>query len=199
MNASPRTMRPTTTALIRAGEILMRITVATAVACLMVGGVRIAGDAGAAIKRTTDIPAQPLAPALQTLMKERDIQLVYRAELIADRRTSGATGELTAIEALGASPRRHGPDVPVPRREDDHVAACAVRRCKARQRATLREHGLKRRTKRRARRRRQRRRRARRLRSRAASGTDFAWLRRMREWMRADDREPRPPTRPAHK
>ncbi len=78
----------------------MRMTLAATVACLALIGVSTAHDADAAIKRTTDIPAQPLAPALQTLIKERDIQLVYRAELIGDRRTGGASGELTAIEAL---------------------------------------------------------------------------------------------------
>jgi len=75
-------------------------TVATAI-CFSLAGLSFADGADAAMKRRTDIPAQSLAPALQTLVRERDIQLIYRAELIGDRRTGGASGEFTAVEALG--------------------------------------------------------------------------------------------------
>jgi Secretin and TonB N terminus short domain len=54
----------------------------------------------AAQRQLTNIPAQELAPALQALARERDIQLVYRSELVSDRRTSGARGNLTVEEAL---------------------------------------------------------------------------------------------------
>lgn len=99
MRASPRATL--TTILEKLGGLLMRMTLAVVVGCLALGSICTANDADAAIKRTTEIPAQSLAPALQKLVKDRDIQLVYRAELIADRKTGGATGELTAIEALG--------------------------------------------------------------------------------------------------
>jgi outer membrane receptor protein involved in Fe transport len=78
----------------------MRTTLGTVLACAALGSLCAAHDAAAAIKRQTDIPPQALAPALQWLVRERDIQLVYRAELINDHRTSGASGELTAVEAL---------------------------------------------------------------------------------------------------
>jgi iron complex outermembrane receptor protein len=79
----------------------MRITLGAAVACIALGGICTAHDADAAIKSRTDIPPQALAPALQALVKERNIQLVYRSELIGDQRTAGASGDLTAVEALG--------------------------------------------------------------------------------------------------
>jgi hypothetical protein len=41
-----------------------------------------------------------LGPALQTLARERDVQVVYRSELVGEHRTSGATGNLTFEEAL---------------------------------------------------------------------------------------------------
>ncbi|MEJ0039705.1 MAG: TonB-dependent receptor [Gammaproteobacteria bacterium] len=78
----------------------MRMTLGVVLACAALGGICAAHDADAAIKRPTEIPAQALAPALQLLVRERDIQLVYRAELINDHRTSGASGDLTAVEAL---------------------------------------------------------------------------------------------------
>ena len=56
--------------------------------------------AQAAIRRSTEIPPQPIAEALRTLMKEREFQIVYSSELLANRQTQGATGELTMDEAL---------------------------------------------------------------------------------------------------
>ncbi len=76
------------------------MTLGAMLACAALGGICAAADADAAIRRPTDIPAQPLAPALQFLVKERDIQLVYRAELVGSHKTSGASGNLTAVEAL---------------------------------------------------------------------------------------------------
>jgi len=90
-----------TTGLERAGGLLMRVIVLATAICFSLASLATADDADAAIKRATAIPPQPLAPALQTLIKERDIQLVYRAELVTDRNTAGASGELTAVEALG--------------------------------------------------------------------------------------------------
>lgn len=78
----------------------MRIAVATAVACLTTLGLATAQDVHAAIKRHITIPAQGLGPALRQLAKDRDVQLVYRSEVVGDRQTSGAVGELTFEEAL---------------------------------------------------------------------------------------------------
>jgi outer membrane receptor protein involved in Fe transport len=57
-------------------------------------------DAEASIRRQTSIAAQGLAPALRMLAKERDVQLVYRTELVGDQQTIGAAGDLTLEEAL---------------------------------------------------------------------------------------------------
>ena len=78
----------------------MRITLAAAVACFFLVAVTTAKDAQAAMRRQTNIPAQGLAPALRTLAKDRDVQLVYRTELVGDHQTSGAAGDLTFEEAL---------------------------------------------------------------------------------------------------
>jgi iron complex outermembrane receptor protein len=71
-----------------------------AIACLSLVAVTTAKDAEAAMRRQTNIAAQGLAPALRTLAKERDVQLVYRTELVGDHQTSGAAGDLTFEEAL---------------------------------------------------------------------------------------------------
>lgn len=57
-------------------------------------------EAQASIKRSTTIPPQDLAPALKALVQEREFQLIYSSELLADQKTQGATGELTLDEAL---------------------------------------------------------------------------------------------------
>jgi len=78
----------------------MRITIAVAVACFSLVAVTTGKDAEAAMRMQTNIAAQGLGPALRTLAKERDVQLVYRTELVGDRQTSGAAGDLTFKEAL---------------------------------------------------------------------------------------------------
>src|SRR5262249_14297474 len=57
-------------------------------------------NAQAAIKQFTNIPAQGLGAALQTLAKERRLSVVYVSEEIDARQTEGAVGEFTADEAL---------------------------------------------------------------------------------------------------
>ena len=61
---------------------------------------RAGADTPAIARQPTRIVAQQLALALQTLANERNVQLVYRSELVADRRTEGASGVLTLEEAL---------------------------------------------------------------------------------------------------
>ena len=51
-------------------------------------------------KKSTNIPAQELAPALQALAKDRNFQVVYVSEELEGRSTRGAAGELTSAEAL---------------------------------------------------------------------------------------------------
>jgi iron complex outermembrane receptor protein len=78
----------------------MRITLAVAVGCLVLGGIAAADDASAAIRRTTNIPAEGLGPALTTLAKEFDFQVLYRTEVVGTLRTQGVSGAVTAAEAL---------------------------------------------------------------------------------------------------
>ena len=76
----------------------MRFTIAVAVACLSVLGVSRADTVQASIKKHTEIPAQALGTALQALAKDREFQIVCRADLVADIRSDGISGEFTAGE-----------------------------------------------------------------------------------------------------
>jgi outer membrane receptor protein involved in Fe transport len=67
---------------------------------MAVVGLSIAAEVRASIKQPTNIPAQSLAPALQSLAKDRNFQIVYVSEEVGDRRTGGAVGEYTPEEAL---------------------------------------------------------------------------------------------------
>src|SRR5690606_16857259 len=80
--------------------VVTQVAVATAVACLATFTVAAAQQTQAALKKPTMIPAQGLGPALQQLARDRDVQLVYRSELVGSRQTNGAMGELTFEEAL---------------------------------------------------------------------------------------------------
>jgi iron complex outermembrane receptor protein len=60
----------------------------------------VAGPADASVRKTTDIPAESLDLALRTLAKDRHLQVLYRAELVQDVRTPGASGSLTSDEAF---------------------------------------------------------------------------------------------------
>src|SRR5262249_47397913 len=59
-----------------------------------------ATEADAAIRHSTNIPAQPLESALETFAKQRDIQLLYSTDVVGQLQTAGAVGELTAQETL---------------------------------------------------------------------------------------------------
>ena len=80
----------------------MRGAVLAAAMCLSMVGLSAAADAEASIlsKQPTNIPAQGLAQALNTLAKERGLQLVFRSEVVGRARTRGASGDLTTAEAL---------------------------------------------------------------------------------------------------
>jgi outer membrane receptor protein involved in Fe transport len=74
--------------------------IATAAVSLGFGSASMADDLHTAIKKPTNIPAESLGPALQTLAKERHFQIVYVSEQINVLRTKGASGDLTPEEAL---------------------------------------------------------------------------------------------------
>jgi iron complex outermembrane recepter protein len=76
------------------------MSVGIAVACLIGVGTVVADPALAAIRKQTSLPAQELAAALQALARDRDVQVVYRSEIVGDRATQGAAGDLTLDEAL---------------------------------------------------------------------------------------------------
>jgi outer membrane receptor protein involved in Fe transport len=78
----------------------MRLSVAVAVACLSFVGMSAADGAKAAVRKPVSIPAQGLVPALQTLAKDHGLQVVYESGAIDSLHTHGASGELTAEEAL---------------------------------------------------------------------------------------------------
>lgn len=78
----------------------MRATVLATAICLSAIGLSSASDTQAAVRQSINIPAQGLGPALQTLAKAHNFQLVYRPEFVRDVRTAGAVGELTSEEAL---------------------------------------------------------------------------------------------------
>jgi len=67
---------------------------------LSVLGLSAGAEADAAARQPTNIAAQQLAPALQILARERDVQVVYRSEIVGGHRTGGANGNLTFEEAL---------------------------------------------------------------------------------------------------
>jgi len=78
----------------------MRALVVASAMCLSMLSLATATEAQAATRKPTRIEPQGLAAALQRLAKEREFQIVFRPEVVQDRRTAGATGELTANEAL---------------------------------------------------------------------------------------------------
>ena len=62
--------------------------------------VETATDTPAAIRKPTHIPAQDLGPALKQLAADRELQLLFFSETVRNLRTTGASGDLSADEAL---------------------------------------------------------------------------------------------------
>ena len=81
----------------RGGGIVLRLAFA---AVVWGGGTAIAEDAAAVVRRPVSIVAQPLASALEALARQRDLQVIYRSEVIGTQRTAGVSGELSVGEAL---------------------------------------------------------------------------------------------------
>jgi hypothetical protein len=78
----------------------MRISVIAAALCLSILGISAGAQALPSTRQPTNIAAQDLASALQILARQRDVQVVYRSELVGAHRTRGANGNLTVEEAL---------------------------------------------------------------------------------------------------
>ncbi|MBS0420029.1 MAG: TonB-dependent receptor [Proteobacteria bacterium] len=78
----------------------MRVAVFVAVVCLSAVGLCAGQDVQASIRKSTNIPAQELVPALKTLARERGLHVVFLAEVVGTARTQGAVGDLTTTEAL---------------------------------------------------------------------------------------------------
>ena len=80
--------------------VVMRVSVLAWGLSLCLIGLATAADVAASVRKETHIPAEALGAALQTLAKDRNFQIVYVTEELADVRTEGAAGEFTAEEAL---------------------------------------------------------------------------------------------------
>lgn len=78
----------------------MRIAILATAICFSIVGFAGASDADAAMRKSTNIPAQRLGSALQTLAKDRGFQVVYLSDVVDPMRTQGAVGEFTSDEAL---------------------------------------------------------------------------------------------------
>jgi outer membrane receptor protein involved in Fe transport len=78
----------------------MRFGVAVAVACLSIIGLSQADQVRASIRKDSNISPGGLGPALQTLAKEYQFQILYRTELVGSLRTHGVVGQFTSDEAL---------------------------------------------------------------------------------------------------
>ncbi len=82
----------------------MRLKIAMASACLSAvalwAATATADPARASVRKHTEIPAQALGSALQALAKQREFQIVCRADLVVDMYAQPISGELTSDEAL---------------------------------------------------------------------------------------------------
>jgi len=78
----------------------MRCTVLAGALSVVLLSMAAAGPADASVRKSTSIPAESLDLALRTLAKDRHLQVLYRAELVQDVRTPGASGSLTSDEAF---------------------------------------------------------------------------------------------------
>lgn len=79
----------------------MRLSFAVALGCLCTLSLAAADPAKASIRKDTDIPAESLGAALQTLATTYDFQVLYRTEIVKDLKTKGVSGSLSSKEALG--------------------------------------------------------------------------------------------------
>lgn len=78
----------------------MRIAVLAAALSSAAVGLALADPAAAAIKSPTNITSQELSNALRVLAADRDLQILYTTQTVANRHSAGAVGEFTVDEAL---------------------------------------------------------------------------------------------------
>jgi iron complex outermembrane recepter protein len=78
----------------------MKIGLIGTTLCLCLVGISQAQTAHASIRKTTNIPAEELGSALETVAKDYDFQILYRTEIVKDLRTQGAVGSLSSDEVL---------------------------------------------------------------------------------------------------
>jgi iron complex outermembrane recepter protein len=78
----------------------MRLGVVATAICLSLASLASADEAKALARKVTQIPAEPLAPALTALATEFDLQVLYRSEMVERARTGGASGVLSPDEAF---------------------------------------------------------------------------------------------------
>lgn len=77
----------------------MRSLIATAI-CVSLANLASAADGEVSSRKLTQIPAQELGSALQSLAQDRELYLIFAAQDVTQFRTQGAVGELTVDEAL---------------------------------------------------------------------------------------------------
>ncbi|MHC9085766.1 TonB-dependent receptor [Luteimonas sp. RIT-PG2_3] len=78
----------------------MHLSKAIAVACLVMSGAMVSNPVHAQERKPITIEAQGLASALERFALERNIEVIYRSEVVGARRTLGVDGEMTSDEAL---------------------------------------------------------------------------------------------------
>ncbi|MBS0417015.1 MAG: TonB-dependent receptor [Proteobacteria bacterium] len=79
---------------------LARATIAAGTLWFYASAPAVASNSKASSRKATAIPPQELWSALQTLGKDRELQVVYIWEEVRSLRTTGASGDLTCDEAL---------------------------------------------------------------------------------------------------
>lgn len=78
----------------------MRLAICSATVFLSLIGLAAAANADAATRMPTNIPAQELVSALNAMSVLRDIEVVYRPEVVGKLRTDGAVGQFNESELL---------------------------------------------------------------------------------------------------
>lgn len=68
--------------------------------CLAITGRVTAQETAETLRKPTHIGPQPLGPALKQFAQERELQVLYFSDTVRELRTDGASGELSADEAL---------------------------------------------------------------------------------------------------
>jgi outer membrane receptor protein involved in Fe transport len=88
------------TSLLKAEGVFMRTAVVATAIGISIVAISVAAEVEASIKRPTNIPAQRLDRALQVLAVDRGLAMAYHSEIVGERPTEGASGDLTREEVL---------------------------------------------------------------------------------------------------